>query len=370
MTITININGLSLCHKGSEGLVHNTLPDVCKTPDKGKPKPYENEAYSKDLVKGTTTCFADGGNMIANFGSEFAVSVFDESGSMGGVVSGTNMAEADWISHSFDVFFEGKPACRLTDKMNMNHKNTVSLAGELQPGLSGYKGKDPTMKATCEVFCSVREEGKNAKKKNPNKKFDYSKRAKELSGKHPGLKDLSLEKQFYHAVDNKKTTLLNTLKDAGKKAVPFGAVKSRLVKNAMIKAGEKYVYRKAKKAYLKFIPVVNVLSTAWDVYDLASTGYQVMKDVQSKLAAYDPSKATTYRAQPDITKVDPNTGQPSKIYDYKFDRPNDLVDVNGNKVKPYRDDWQDGQRELYEDMVGDEDNVKKIDNDRCDCKSK
>jgi len=65
MPITININGLSLCHKGSEGWVHNTLPDVCKTPSKGKPIPYENEAYSRDLVKGTTTVFADGGNMIA-----------------------------------------------------------------------------------------------------------------------------------------------------------------------------------------------------------------------------------------------------------------------------------------------------------------
>jgi hypothetical protein len=135
MTITININNLTLCHKGSDGISHNTLPDVCKTPDKGIPKPYENEAYSKDLVKGTTTCFADGGNMIANLGSEFAVSVFDEPGTMGGVVSGTNMAEADWISHSFDVFFEGKPACRLTDKMFHNHRNTVNQSGEIQPDL-------------------------------------------------------------------------------------------------------------------------------------------------------------------------------------------------------------------------------------------
>lgn len=134
--VTININGLTLCHKGSQGLVHNTLPDVCKTPDDGDPIPYENEAYSKDLVKGTTSVFADGGNMIANLGSEFAISVFDEPGSMGGIKSGTHMAEADWITHSFDVFFEGKPACRLTDKMFMNHRNTVSLAGEQQGWLN------------------------------------------------------------------------------------------------------------------------------------------------------------------------------------------------------------------------------------------
>lgn len=101
--ITININGITLCHKGSGGVSHNTLPDVCKTPF-GVPVAYENEAYSADLVKGTTSVFADGGNMIANMGSQFARSVFDEPGSMGGIISGTNKAETDWITHSFDVF--------------------------------------------------------------------------------------------------------------------------------------------------------------------------------------------------------------------------------------------------------------------------
>ena len=133
MSVSININGLTLCHRGSGGVTHNTLPDVCKTPDKAIPIPYQNEAYSRDLAKGTTSVFADGGNMIANLGSNFAKSVFDEAGSMGGVVSGTNKAEAEWITHSFDVFFQGKPACRLTDKMFMNHRNTVNLAGENQP---------------------------------------------------------------------------------------------------------------------------------------------------------------------------------------------------------------------------------------------
>ncbi|ECW3532207.1 DUF4150 domain-containing protein [Salmonella enterica] len=65
-------------------------------------------------------------------GSQFARSVLDEAGSMGGVISGTNKAETEWISHSFDVFFEGKPACRLTDKLFMNHRNTMNMAGLMQ----------------------------------------------------------------------------------------------------------------------------------------------------------------------------------------------------------------------------------------------
>lgn len=132
MTVTINVNGLTLCHRGSNGVTHNTLPDVCKTPDKGIPRPFDNEAYSRDLADGTTTVFADGGNMIGNFGSVFATSVLDEGGTLGGVISGTCMAEAEFITHSFDVFIEGKPACRLTDKMWMNHRNTVNMAGLMQ----------------------------------------------------------------------------------------------------------------------------------------------------------------------------------------------------------------------------------------------
>lgn len=143
--ITININGLTLCHKGSGGVSHNTLPDVCKTPGEGTPVPYENEAYSADLVKGTTSVFADGGNMIANMGSQFARSVFDEQGSMGGVKSGTNKAETDWISHSFDVFFEKKPACRLTDKLFMNHRNTVNMAGLMQASIPPVSVLDDEM---------------------------------------------------------------------------------------------------------------------------------------------------------------------------------------------------------------------------------
>lgn len=92
--------------------MRNTLPDVCRTPPYGIPIAYPNVAYSRNLAQGSTTVFADGGNMSANFGSIFAVSFCDEPGSMGGIRSGTSVAEADWITHSVDVYFEGKGACR------------------------------------------------------------------------------------------------------------------------------------------------------------------------------------------------------------------------------------------------------------------
>ncbi|NHZ38963.1 DUF4150 domain-containing protein [Massilia aquatica] len=151
MTVTININNLTLCHRGSNGITHNTLPDICKTPDKAIPRPFDNEAYSKDLANGTTTVFADKGNMIANFGSIFAKSSLDGGGSFGGIKSGTFLAEADFITHSFDVFFEGKPACRLTDKMWMNHRNTVNMAGLNQITLPA-----DLMEKICIAICECR----------------------------------------------------------------------------------------------------------------------------------------------------------------------------------------------------------------------
>jgi hypothetical protein len=134
MSLTVNVNGLTLCHKGSDGISAATLPDMCKTPSPGGPVPvaYPNVAKSSDLSKGTTTVAADGGNMCANFGSELSRSTGDEPGSIGGVKSGTFIKEATWISYSFDVKLEAKGACRLTDKMFHNHQNTVNQSGLIQ----------------------------------------------------------------------------------------------------------------------------------------------------------------------------------------------------------------------------------------------
>jgi hypothetical protein len=135
MPVTVNINDLSLCHKGSNGITTATIPDVCKTPAPPAPPvpiPYPNIAMSSDLLQGTTTVSADGGNMCAIDGSQFMKSTGDEAGVAGGIVSNLFIKEATWILYSFDVKFEGKAVCRLTDKMFHNHQNTVNIAGEIQ----------------------------------------------------------------------------------------------------------------------------------------------------------------------------------------------------------------------------------------------
>ena len=154
MALTVNVNGLSLAHKGSNGIVTATLPDVCKTPSPGGPVPipYPNIAFSKDLAKGSKKVKADGGNSCAIKGSEFSMSVGDEPGTVGGVKSGVNKSKATWLSYSFDVKIEGKNACRLTDKMLMNKGNTVSMGGEIQPPIS----PDDIIYKLCEIACECK----------------------------------------------------------------------------------------------------------------------------------------------------------------------------------------------------------------------
>lgn len=145
MGVTININGLSLCHRGSDGITIATAPDVCDTPPAPTPVPYPNIAYSSDLSGGTSTVSVDGGSSAAIRPSIFSKSTGDEPGTVGGVASGTFAKEASWLTFSADVFLEGQNACRLTDKMLHNHGNTINCAGEMQAPVAGggAGGPDP-----------------------------------------------------------------------------------------------------------------------------------------------------------------------------------------------------------------------------------
>jgi hypothetical protein len=131
-----------------------TLPDVCKTPSPGGPVPipYPNIARSSDLAKGTKTVHADGGNSIAVKNSEFSRSQGDEAGTAGGIKSSTFTKEATWLSYSMDVKFEGENACRLTDKMLMNHGNTACMAGLIQQLLEVLQ-TEGEVAVLCEIVC-------------------------------------------------------------------------------------------------------------------------------------------------------------------------------------------------------------------------
>jgi hypothetical protein len=132
LTVKVNSTTFGVVHKGSMHIAKNTAPDVCKTPSPGGPVPIPYPviiSMASNLANGTTTVKADGGNMIAVKGCEYSMCTGDEPGTAGGVVSSTFKKEAKFILFSFDVKMDGKNACRLGDKMTMNHQNTVCMMG-------------------------------------------------------------------------------------------------------------------------------------------------------------------------------------------------------------------------------------------------
>jgi len=167
MAVTIKVNGanLSLVHQGSGGIVKSTLPDVCKTPSPGGPVPIPYPVIisrSADLKNGTKTVKVDGGNPAAVKGSQLSRCTGDEPGTVGGVKSGTQLKEATWLSYSFDVMMEGKNACRLSDKLLMNHGNTACLAGILQAAiLMEHADSAVELQILCNMMCEERGPGRH-----------------------------------------------------------------------------------------------------------------------------------------------------------------------------------------------------------------
>ncbi|SDH76801.1 protein of unknown function [Vibrio xiamenensis] len=78
----------------------------------------------------------DGGNSVAIKGSKFSKSTGDSGGDKKGVASGTIEGEAEFISASPTVKFEGAGVCRLSDQMTMNKANTMCLGGAQNPSVT------------------------------------------------------------------------------------------------------------------------------------------------------------------------------------------------------------------------------------------
>ena len=125
MPCTVFVNGRGVVHETSGGL-STVFPDVCQTPTPGGPvpMPYPNVSKSSDTAAGPTTVKVDDSMPMVK-GAKYRVTSGDEAGSGGGVVSGTSKGEAEFLTYSFDVKYEGKNVCRLGDSLFHNKKNTA-----------------------------------------------------------------------------------------------------------------------------------------------------------------------------------------------------------------------------------------------------
>lgn len=136
MPVKISADGLSIVTTKSEGTANATIPDICKTPFPSPPGPlplpYPNLAESKDLKGGSTPMTQFDGGSVALFGSYIEKSTGDETGALGGIISGKTGGKAFFLNASGSVFVEGRPVCRKGDFMIMNELNTVSMSGMCQ----------------------------------------------------------------------------------------------------------------------------------------------------------------------------------------------------------------------------------------------
>lgn len=126
MPQTTKANFMPIAHAGSN-MVNVASPDVCKTPSAPSgtlPIPYPNIVMTSDASDGPTTVKCDG-EMPMVKGVKYSKSSGDEAGTAGGVVSGKNRAEGEYLLYSFNVKLEGNNVCRLGDLLFQNAKNIV-----------------------------------------------------------------------------------------------------------------------------------------------------------------------------------------------------------------------------------------------------
>ncbi|TPI52085.1 DUF4150 domain-containing protein [Mesorhizobium sp. B2-6-7] len=127
MPCTVFAENMGWFHKGSNGQA--IAPgDVCLTPPPPPagpvPVPYVNMAFAKDLIKGSKSVKADGGNPTALENvSECSMSTGNEPATPGlgaGVVTHKIKGKASFTLWSFTVKVEGKGVCRHGDPVLQN----------------------------------------------------------------------------------------------------------------------------------------------------------------------------------------------------------------------------------------------------------
>ena len=357
MKPTVAANTLSISHKGTSGFETNSTPDVCLTPSGPVPVPYKIISFSRDLVRGSTTVFADGGHSIAVRGSAHASCRGDEPGTGKGVASGTNMHESTWITYSPDVYVQGRNICRLSDKMFMNNRNCVSGSGghyEPPAGLSDV------VKELCRIFCASREEWHRCKrtpgKTCPRPSTIAKNKTNAALGSGGALDDAvkgkygkgaigSAEKAFFTSADKLATGARKIYDESAMKRAIQRKINQQ-IKKKIVQKGASI----AARSWMKLVPVLNVVSTIYDVVDTAMTAKEVYDLVKNSPLSTD----NAIRIEPDFG-VQNAEGELIDVYDYKFDDPETR----------YQDKWQDGQEDAYKQASGQ--HPKKISNAECQC---
>lgn len=108
------------------------MPDVCKTPAPPPvgqvPVPYPNTAMLNQATN-TSTKVKFVNKEVLTLKSKIPKSMGDEAGTLGGLISGMNMGEAQFKKGSSMVKIEGQPCIHLTSLTAHNGTNANAPAG-------------------------------------------------------------------------------------------------------------------------------------------------------------------------------------------------------------------------------------------------
>jgi hypothetical protein len=127
MADKVSNDGRCVVFKGSDNVAVALPPDVCKV-SATVIAPFPNEVKSDKLAKGATSNTLISSKPVMTSASELGPpSDKPHAGTLGGVKSGTYLAEAMATSYSPDVFMEGNPVVRTFDDTTQNHKNTTGV---------------------------------------------------------------------------------------------------------------------------------------------------------------------------------------------------------------------------------------------------
>ena len=86
--------------------------------------PYLNEGHSRDTAQGPSTVTICGAMPMVR-GARYRQTSGDEPGTSGGIISGVQRDEAEFVSYSFDVKLEGRGAGRHADILRHNRGNAL-----------------------------------------------------------------------------------------------------------------------------------------------------------------------------------------------------------------------------------------------------
>jgi len=205
-------------------------------------------------------------------------------------------------------------------------------------GRSGYDGGDPVKGALCEVLCEI----ETQVCKGEVSRADRDRVARERAQNSPRV-NRAIERRYpggtanynrlkYIPMDRSKVPPGNW----GRSPIDGAELDNlrRNVRNKLEQASRRMlsetVQRRLRSAWLKFIPVVNVLSTVADAYDIITTAAEAAEMINDAMRTFN---NPVFRTRPDVA-IDAPGGELG-IYDFKFEG----------------DQWNPGQAELYEDAV-------------------